>query len=217
MRPSSQDKVPVRHALNRRASDLSPRQWLWQRRNCAALGAPTSRVCTMRRLHATTYRFPRRARRRDLRKLTARFPGAPPAAGINTHYWRPDGKGGFVVHELAGDSARESEAAQGNGHEPGGSSHGIQMPPGPGLGNSRPNHAPGVYQIGLPLLCAGEQQGPLVITASSRRPRTTGEPVAADKFVLKHHQVEAAGRARTSDRGRETPKLGDPAVIVGQA
>jgi hypothetical protein len=45
----------------------------------------------------------------------------------------------------------------------------------------------------------------------------TGEPMTTDKFVLKYHQVKAAGRARTSDLGPETPKLGDPAVIARHA
>lgn len=47
-----------------------------------------------------------------------------------------------------------------------------------------------VYQAGLLLLCAGEQEGTAEGSASSRRPATMGEPVTANKFVLKHHQVE---------------------------
>lgn len=47
-----------------------------------------------------------------------------------------------------------------------------------------------VYQAGLLLLCAGEQEWTAEGSASSRRPATMGEPVTANKFVLKHHQVE---------------------------
>jgi hypothetical protein len=50
---------------------------------------------------------------------------------------------------------------------------------------------PGVYQVGLPLLRAGEQQGTAAGTASSRRQEKRGKQWLATKFALKHHKVEA--------------------------
>jgi hypothetical protein len=59
----------------------------------------------------------------------------------------------------------------------------------------------GVYQIGLPFLRATERQGPLGAGIRHKAGKT-GEPVPANKFVFKHHQIQAgrppASRAAAS-------------------
>jgi len=48
----------------------------------------------------------------------------------------------------------------------------------------------GVYQMGLPLLRAGEQQGRWRFSIQRESGKVWGKQVAANKFVLKHDQVE---------------------------
>ena len=50
---------------------------------------------------------------------------------------------------------------------------------------------PGLYQIGLPLLCADERQGPQGIHLPAQE-REDGGAVAADKVVLTHRRAETA-------------------------
>ena len=50
---------------------------------------------------------------------------------------------------------------------------------------------PGVYQIGLPLLRAGERLGPLGMRRPAQGRQNTGEAVAVNRFVLNDDQAEA--------------------------
>jgi hypothetical protein len=68
-----------------------------------------------------------------------------------------------------------------------------------------------MYHVGLPLLWAGERPGPLG-RSIRRKAEGTGEAVAANKSVLKHHQVEADLPPVPRDRVREP--AGQPSVSV---
>jgi hypothetical protein len=74
----------------------------------------------------------------------------------------------------------------------------------------------GMYQVGLPLLCAGERPGPLG-GSIQRKAEGTGEAVAADKPVLKHHQVEAGLPAVPRNRVREPAGQASVSVSAGSA
>ena len=61
----------------------------------------------------------------------------------------------------------------------------------------------GVYQVGLPLLCAGERLGPLGMRRPAQGRGRRGEQWL-NKFVLEHHQAEA-GRSPASGEAAPAP------------
>jgi hypothetical protein len=82
-------------------------------------------------------------------QLTALFLEARAGAGIIAHYGRLDGRGGFVVHELAEGKEQETGVTGSYGDEADGSFRETRKPPKPGSAASRSNCAPGYY-LGWP-------------------------------------------------------------------
>jgi hypothetical protein len=84
-------------------------------------------------------------------QLAAEAALLPSGAGIQEWgcYQRLDGRGDSSFTSWPMVTEQESGAAGGYEHQPAGSFRGIQMPPKPGSGNTRPNGAP-AYYLGRP-------------------------------------------------------------------
>ncbi len=63
----------------------------------------------MKRLFVTTYRFREGLGEDGLRECTKKFAEVGNAPGVIAHYFRSDGKGGFVVAEADADEAKTLE------------------------------------------------------------------------------------------------------------
>lgn len=63
----------------------------------------------MKHFFVTAYRYRDTLEEDDLRQLTAKFVEIGTSPGVIAHYTRLDGRGGFVVQELADDPEQDFE------------------------------------------------------------------------------------------------------------